>query len=416
MAAPHVTGVAALIKSYYPNATTDEIKFYILSSIDRISALTGKVATGGRLNAARALLYAQAYQENVANRFVSGDFNGDGYDDTACIAGYNANHTQIRVSLSSGTQTSAWKLWYDSMIFNANVTTGRVVAGDFNGDDKDDIAVMYDYSAQTANKCAIFVFISNGSSFGTGPEKWFETTSFNANKVTGRFVAGDFNGDGKDDIAAMYDYSAEVTNKSTIFVFVSDGTSFGSWPQIWFTSTAFPATKTTDRFTAGDFNGDGYDDIAVLYDYSAQTANKSTMFVFVSDGTSFGAWPQTWFTSTAFPAGKTTGRFTAGDYNGDGKDDVALMYNYNSGTTYSGTIFVFVSDGSSFGNWPQTWFTRSAFDPVRTTGRFVTGDYNNDGKDDIVTLYDYGYQATNLHKLIEFVSTGSAFTYNYDFS
>jgi len=275
---------------------------------------------------------------------------------------------------------------------------------------------MYDYSAEVANKSAIYVFISNGTTFSSWPETWFSSTAFPALKTTNRFTAGDFNGDGKDDIAVLYDYSADVTNKSTMFVFVSNGTSFGDWPQTWFTSTAFPAGKTTNRFTAGDFNGDGKDDIAVLYDYSADVANKSTMFVFVSTGTSFGSWPQTWFTSTAFPAGKTTGRFTAGDYNGDGKDDVAVLYDYNADVANKSTMYVFVSTGTSFGGWPENWFTSTSFNAGKTTGRLVTGDYNRDGKDDIVTLYDYGAQTSNLHKLIQFVSNGSAFAYNYDFS
>ena len=55
MATPHVTGVAALIKSVYPKATAQEIKARILNTTDRISALEGKTLTGGRVNAFAAL-------------------------------------------------------------------------------------------------------------------------------------------------------------------------------------------------------------------------------------------------------------------------------------------------------------------------------------------------------------------------
>ncbi|MDR1565001.1 MAG: S8 family serine peptidase [Oscillospiraceae bacterium] len=55
MAAPHVAGVAALIKAHFPNATTAQIKAAILNSAAPVSALNGKVATGGKLDALGAL-------------------------------------------------------------------------------------------------------------------------------------------------------------------------------------------------------------------------------------------------------------------------------------------------------------------------------------------------------------------------
>ena len=55
MATPHVAGVAGLIATLYPEATVDQIKTRLLANVDQIPALAGKVLTGGRLNAARAL-------------------------------------------------------------------------------------------------------------------------------------------------------------------------------------------------------------------------------------------------------------------------------------------------------------------------------------------------------------------------
>jgi hypothetical protein len=51
LAAPHVTGVAALIKAYNPGLSPLEIKKAILDSVDVVPSLEGKVLTGGRLNA-----------------------------------------------------------------------------------------------------------------------------------------------------------------------------------------------------------------------------------------------------------------------------------------------------------------------------------------------------------------------------
>ncbi len=51
MATPHVAGVAALAWSVAPDATVAEIKAAILQGTDSLASLSGRVATGGRLNA-----------------------------------------------------------------------------------------------------------------------------------------------------------------------------------------------------------------------------------------------------------------------------------------------------------------------------------------------------------------------------
>jgi thermitase len=55
MATPHVTGVAALVKSQQPTLDDAQLKARILDGADSKSSLTGKVLTNGRLNAANAL-------------------------------------------------------------------------------------------------------------------------------------------------------------------------------------------------------------------------------------------------------------------------------------------------------------------------------------------------------------------------
>ena len=55
IAAPYVTGVAALLMSYYRNMTPSQIKSLILNNVDTISSLSDYCVTGGRLNAYRAL-------------------------------------------------------------------------------------------------------------------------------------------------------------------------------------------------------------------------------------------------------------------------------------------------------------------------------------------------------------------------
>ena len=55
MAAPHVAGIAGLIWARYPTITLQKLKERILNTVDPIPGLQGKVLTGGRINAYRAL-------------------------------------------------------------------------------------------------------------------------------------------------------------------------------------------------------------------------------------------------------------------------------------------------------------------------------------------------------------------------
>lgn len=55
MAAPHVSGAAALLLAYRPTATLAELRDALLRGVDAKTALAGKVATGGRLNVFNSL-------------------------------------------------------------------------------------------------------------------------------------------------------------------------------------------------------------------------------------------------------------------------------------------------------------------------------------------------------------------------
>ncbi|MDT5261419.1 MAG: hypothetical protein QOC61_423 [Acidobacteriota bacterium] len=55
MATPFVAGVAALVLSVEPNLSTKELRERLLNSVDKLDTLKGKVSSGGRVNAARAV-------------------------------------------------------------------------------------------------------------------------------------------------------------------------------------------------------------------------------------------------------------------------------------------------------------------------------------------------------------------------
>jgi len=55
MATPEVSGVAALILATDPNMSVKELRTRLFNSVDKLDSLKGKVSTGGRINAAKAV-------------------------------------------------------------------------------------------------------------------------------------------------------------------------------------------------------------------------------------------------------------------------------------------------------------------------------------------------------------------------
>ncbi len=55
MATPYVSGIAALVIASEPNISLEELRDRLLKATDPLNSLNGKVASGGRINAAKAL-------------------------------------------------------------------------------------------------------------------------------------------------------------------------------------------------------------------------------------------------------------------------------------------------------------------------------------------------------------------------
>jgi len=72
MATPYVTGVAALLWSFQPELTYQQVKAKILSSVDKIPGLEKKNVTGGRLNAYKALIPKEGLPQAICTTSVNG--------------------------------------------------------------------------------------------------------------------------------------------------------------------------------------------------------------------------------------------------------------------------------------------------------------------------------------------------------
>lgn len=399
-ATPFVTGVAALIKNIRPDLSAEQIKDCIVSSVDKVSALNGKVKSGGRLNAYNALVTAQYYTPDTV---LCGDFDGDNVDEVVNISYVGGYKTKFYFR-DSGAEKM--ELWHTATGFVKANCANRWEVGDFNGDKKDDIACFYDYGDNGGAHSAILVFLSNGNSFRAF-QKWHEETiSYPLSGVGDRFTAGDFNGDGKTDLATMYDYGNSATK---IHIFRSNGSNFGGTWLGWYQDMkTYDASKVGCRFEAGDFNGDKKDDLVAMYDYStASTPYLYGLHMFRSSGQGLDDW-QAWRpVSTGYNLNNIGNRFATGDFNGDGKDDVATMYQYDSTTA---AIHVFTSSGSGFADW-TTWYKDTAY-PLGRAASFAPYQLAGSLKHGVVIRYNYldGYKSTPyLHTFIPGINS---FSYN----
>jgi hypothetical protein len=263
-----------------------------------------------------------------------------------------------------------------------------LVAGDFNNDGKDDIAAFF----QGTSSCDIHLWYSRGSYFDYDGVRGTEYTAYFLNYVENRMVTGDFDGDGYDDIAAM---RSGTNGRPSIHVWLYDAPYF--YHEEWYLrpNNGYYLSNVDDRMVAGDFDGDGYDDIATFYDNSN---GASRIHVWLSDGTAFDYVSPTgwWDTTSGYTISCVDSRMVAGDFDEDGKDDIATFYNYGSGAC---RIHVWLSDGSSFdyegsSGW---WATYSNYDLSNVENRMIAGDFDGDGLIDISTFYETGTSSARIN-------------------
>jgi len=226
-----------------------------------------------------------------------------------------------------------------SFVSSANPVTGHysffTVTGDFNGDGKPDIAI----ANSGDNNLTILLGSGNGH-FVSAP-----------NVATGTapqsMAVGDFNGDGKADLAV----GNFADNTITILLGNGDGTftAVGTNP-----TTGFEPVS----IVSGDFNGDGKADLVV--------ANEdSTITIFLGNGD--GTFAKSSMTTT----GGDSFSVTLADFNNDGKLDLAIA----AYTTPTVAILLGNGDGT---------FTAAASVATGPFPRYVVaGDFDNDGNIDL---------------------------------
>ena len=162
--------------------------------------------------------------------------------------------------------------------------------------------------------------------------------------------------------------------------------------------------------TAGDINNDGYDDLIVgSHGYDNGQANEGRAWVFQGSELGLLTIPSTVLEIDVPQASFGYSTFTAGDVNGDFFDDVIVgAFGYSNGMdTAQGAAFVYAGSETGVTNTPAWSFYGSQADAWFGLSAQTAGDVNNDDYDDIIVSSER-YDVTRTDQGRAWVFLGSA--------
>jgi FG-GAP repeat/FlgD Ig-like domain len=344
---------------------------------------------------------------------TAGDVNGDGYDDVIVGAWLQDNgetdegRTFLYLGSSSGISTTPfWRAESDQTCawFGHSVST----AGDVNGDGYDDVIVgAYGYRIVNFDDGRAYVYLGSPSGLSTTPAWTVDSDQTHAALGYSVSTAGDVNGDGFDDVvvgAPFYDNGE--SNEGRAFVYLGSSAGLSPTPA-WVAESNQGTAGFGIAVSAGDVNGDGYSDVTVG---AWQYANGGGAFVYLGSPSGLSMTPA-WTAVSPVAVALFGARVSArGDWNGDGNHDVIVGAPVLSGDqTQEGAAFVY--PGSVSGPSLQPHWTAEGNQESSRFGSSVSiaGDVNADGYDEIlVGAWSYDNGQTNEGRAFAYL--GSAVT------
>jgi hypothetical protein len=345
----------------------------------------------------------------------AGDLNGDGYDDLIIGSRWYNTGSQwsgvawVFYGSASGYSDTADVTLLPPIVEYAGFFGFQVAAaGDVNNDGYDDVMVgMMNYGG--IDEGAIFVYY--GSDTGIGPtHDWMCRAGIQwAHLGWGAASAGDVNGDNYDDIiVGGFDYALHAFHGALVFHgsatgLDASGTRLEGNPDN--ADWRVNCTQTDAYFgihvgSAGDVNGDGYDEVFVgAPQYTIGESHEGVLFLWYGSASGLGATPTTEATADWIAQPNQANAYMTGtaeataadsaDLNNDGYDDlVVAAWQYVVDVEATGLVMAYYGSPTGLGDdgTPDNadW-VMSGLNPFDNMGGDVKGigDFNGDGFEDV---------------------------------
>lgn len=288
-------------------------------------------------------------QAVFSNAVAVGDFNQDGKLD---FAASGPTGSQLSIYLGNGDGTfQPRKIVADSTASGENIQ--GLAAADLNHDGKTDLVEIVGNQAQGGD--SLQVWISNGDgTFAAGQRS-------SGAQIIGGFgtFAGDFDGDGKADIATVYADKGPVT----VQVWYGDGAGHLGSP---FTITD-PNNYDSLGMQVADINNDGRSDLITGGSFIYHPSGTSVYFKKIA---AFSGNANRTLSYSTIATGQCAGSVAVADFNGDGINDLAYSQAACTGSSTSDFVIRPGTGKGSFGAAQMVYqSTYSIYQPyaVRTT-------------------------------------------------
>lgn len=312
------------------------------------------------------------------SEFGGGDVNGDGHDDMISVFDYgNATAGLWTLRADSGGGFTLPREVWSSAKGGFDPARAKWAAGDVNGDELADAVAVYGYADGTM---ALWSFLTQPDG-SMKPLKSTTTTAGTWAWDDTSLTVGDVNGDGRQDAVL-------VVRNTTGVLTVLHGTArtdggFGSLVQSWKSAAG---GWQGGSYEMGDANGDGREDMIAL---SSNASGQQTLHTFVSKSDASATAPVgSVIPDTTWPDDGHPSNFVlaVSDLNGDGRADAtAIRHSWSSLRVCLMASVGATADGTFDVAHATTRTTAGAcLDPV-------SGDFNADGKGDVAFLSSVGY-------------------------
>lgn len=249
-----------------------------------------------------------------------------------------------------------------SFNLSASTLTGsrRLAAGDFDGDGKIDVVT------------GLNSLFQNNS---TTQPSFVASVSTNLNNAVAILTDHDFNLDGKPDLATVTSSGTQLSifeNLTRVGTFTPPGGNFASFGVGSGSPSSLLISLAGNGFgiSSNDFDGDGYDDIAI-----GLTSTTSSLTVYRNTGLNLPITSAQFTAPLNFTANSSPTQIVAADFDGDGKIDAALGYSV-------ATLSIFKNQST-----PGTISFAAKQDIAAVAGvtAMAAQDLDGDGKPEIIT-------------------------------